>query len=183
MNDFSPEEKARLLELLSKEFELFRQMYELTEKQAMLLAADDAAAFDSSLDSRKELIEEINGLHQETDILMQSYISFAGSDKGGKIDVIEKAVAQRQDAIAQCVVLNEKNTSAAKGKAKDYVKRIDKLSQNRKSLELYTPDVPSKPELLTEAGLPIGLMSGMIFIYLSYTPGFPLLAETEVFGS
>jgi len=147
VNDFSQDKKARLLELLGQEFDLFRQMYELTEKQAMLLAADDIDAFDNSLDRRKELIEEINGLHQETDILMQSYMSFAGSVSGEKIAAIEIAVAQRQDVILGCAVLNEKNTSVAKEKAEDYIGRIGKLSQSRKSLELYIPDTPNKAEL------------------------------------
>ena len=148
MNDFSQGKETRLLELLDQEIELFTRIYELTEKQAALLTEDDVGAFNSSLDSRQELIEKINGLHQESDSLMRSYASFTGSATGKKIDQIESAVAKRQELMAGCLALNGKNTAVAKEKAGDYIKRIEKLSQDRKGLETYTPSVPNDPELI-----------------------------------
>ena len=75
---FSSKEEARLLELLGEEQAIFERIRALTGEQATLIAADDMEAFNGSLDSRQELIEKINGLHQETNVLMQSYISFSG---------------------------------------------------------------------------------------------------------
>lgn len=147
MNDFSQDTRVRLLVLLDAEIELFGRIYELTVKQAELLAADDIEEFNKSLDSRQILIEKINELHQEINILMQSYVSFAGSGTGRKIEAIEKAEAQRLDIIAQCAALNEKNNRAANEKADAYIKRIDKLNLTKKSLEIYTPELPNTPEL------------------------------------
>ena len=149
MNDSLQGEKTRLLELLGEETELFERIYELTEKQAKLLAADDddINAFNDSLDSRQELIERIKGLHQESDPLMQSCMSMTNNAAGDNAKAIEKAIAQRQAVIEKCVVLNDKNTAAAKEKSGDFTKRIGKLSLSRKSIKVYTPDIPNNPEL------------------------------------
>ena len=147
MSSFSHDKEARLLELLYQEIELYLRIYELTEEQAKLLIEDDTDSFIGSLDKRQEIIERINGLHQEAYALMQSYVSFTGQAAGGNIDAIDKAAAKRQDLIAGCVALNDKNTTAAKGKAEDYVKRIGKLSLSRKSLEIYIPDIPNSSEI------------------------------------
>ena len=149
MNDSLQDEKTRLLELLGEETELFERIYKLTQKQAELLAADDddISAFNNSLDSRQELIERIKGLHQESDPLMQSCMFMANSTDRNSIEVIEKVVAQRQAVIEKCVVLNDKNTAAAKEKSEVFTKRIGKLSLSRKSIKVYTPDIPNKPEL------------------------------------
>ena len=149
MNDSLRDKKTRLLELLGQEIELFEKVYELTGKQAMLLADDDddVNAFNSSLDSRQELIEKIKGLHQESETLMQSCMSATDTAAGENTEAIEEAIAQRQGLIRKCVILNDKNTAAAKEKSGGFVKRIDKLSLNRKSIEVYTPGIPNSPEL------------------------------------
>ena len=147
MNDFSQDKSARLLELLGQEIELFGQICELSGKQAELLAADDINAFNDSLDSRQEIIEEINGLHQETDILMQSYVSLTSADTRRKIYAIEKAIAQRHNLISECASLNKKNTISAKEKASNYTNRIDRLSLRRKSMERYAPDITYSSEM------------------------------------
>jgi len=120
----------------------------MTAKQTELLAADDIDGFDSSLDSRQEFIEKIKGLHQETDILMQSYTSIHGTAAGGSNGAVEQAAARRREMIAKCAALNERNTVTAKEKAEGYIKRIGKLSLSRKSIELYAPGLPNKPGLI-----------------------------------
>ena len=72
MSKFSREDEMRLIKLLSDEHALFGQIRALTEKQSAFLKQDDTDAFEGSLDERQELIEKINGLHQETKVLMQS---------------------------------------------------------------------------------------------------------------
>jgi len=149
VNDSFQSGKTRLLELLGEEIELFERVYELTEKQAKLLAADDddINAFNDSLDSRQEIIERIKGLHQESDPLMQSRMSAGDSEAGENTEAIEKAIAQRQAMIEKCVALNDKNTAGAKEKSEDFIKRISKLTLSRKSIKVYTPEIPNNPEL------------------------------------
>jgi len=144
---FSQVEESGLLELLGKELEIFRQIRELTVKQAQLLASDDIDAFNQSLDGRQELIEKINGLHQETNVLMQSYISFSGSRGGAKSSKVEAAREQLHDVIAECADLNEKNMATANGMAKDYTSRIENLQLSRKSLGAYALGTPNNSEL------------------------------------
>jgi len=147
VNDYSRDKEARLLELLDKELEIFKQIHGLTEKQAELLAADDVDAFGESLDSRQDLIEKINGLHQESDILMQSYVSFSKGVGNKKSRAIETAIEEISRLIAECFGLNDKNTTIAKLMADDYIQRIGKLSLGRKSLGVYAQGVPNDPEL------------------------------------
>jgi len=148
VNRFSQENSARLLELLGQEMEQLNRMHELTEKQAELLIADDIDDFHKSLDQRQGLIERIKGLHQESDVLMQSYVAFSSVDAGRVIEAIEKAVAERRRMIGECAALNEKNIITAKEKASSYLERLEKLSLNRRSIELYTPEVPNSPEII-----------------------------------
>ena len=147
MNGFPRDREARLLELLGEELVIFKQIHELTEKQTELLAADDLEAFNESLDSRQELIEKINGLHQEAEALMQSYISFSKSKGGNKVAAVEQAIGKLRDAVGGCAALNEKNIAAAKEMNEEYVKRIDELSIGRKSLGAYAQNVPNSSEL------------------------------------
>jgi len=147
VNDFSQIDESRLLVLLGEELDIFRQIGSLSIKQAEMLAADDLEAFEGSLERRQELIEKINGLHQDTDLLMQSYISFSDSANGEMSDAIESTAGQLRDAIADCASTNDKNMVAAKEKAEEYIKRIGKLSLSRKSLGAYAQSVPNNSEL------------------------------------
>ena len=147
MIDFSRENEARLLDLLGMEHEAFEQIREFTNEQKDLIAADDIDAFDKSLDCRAELIKKINGLHQESDVLMQSYISYSSSADGKIIVAVDEAIGRLQAVIADCAALNEKNTAAAKEKAEEYIKQIGKLSLTRKSLGKYAQSVPNSSEL------------------------------------
>ena len=144
---YSSEEDARLLDLLDMELGKFEQIRIMTGKQAELLAADDLEEFNKSLDSRQELIEEINGLHQETNVLMQSYISFAGPRRGAKGGRVETALGRLRKAVAECTEMNAKNLAAAKDMAGDYSRRIEKLNLSRKSLGAYALGVPNNSEL------------------------------------
>jgi len=143
----SNEEQARLLELLDEEQRIFEQILGLTRKQTELLAMDDIEAFDKSLDGRQELMEKINGLHQETNALMQSYISFAQSPGGEKSGEIEAAHERLRGVITECAQLNETNMDAAKEMAEDYIKRSEKLNLGRKSIGAYALGVPNNSEL------------------------------------
>jgi len=147
VNIFPGDKQSRLLELLGQELEVFRQVSELTKQHTKLLREDDIEAFDKSLDSRQELFDKINGLHQESDILMQSYISFISAEGGEKIGAIETAAAQLREMISDCLATNNENTTSAKEKAEDYIKQIGKLSLGRKSLGAYVQQMPNDPEM------------------------------------
>jgi len=141
VSNFSGDDAARLLELLRQEFEIFGRIRELTKEQTELIAADDIEAFNISLDRRQEFIEKINGLHQESEALMQSYM-LAGKT-GGETDAAAKRL---RDVISECAALNDKNMAAAKEKAEYYKERSGRLSLGRKSLGSYIHDVENDPE-------------------------------------
>jgi len=147
VSNFPRNDESRLLVLLGEELEIFRQIGSLSIKQAELLAADDMEAFEGSLERRQELIEKINGLHQETDLLMQSYMSFSDTETGEVSDAIETTAGQLKEIIADCVSTNDKNMVAAKEKAEEYIKKIGKLSLSRKSLGAYAQSLPNNSEL------------------------------------
>ena len=148
MSVFTADDEARLLALLEQELVLIAQISGLTEEQTGMIAQDDIDSFDRSLDGRRELIDEIDKLHQETEVLMQSYMSRAGAkDAGGRIKAVDDLVTRISDALAGCAGTNDKNIKAAQEKAEEYISRIGKLSLSRKSLGAYIQDVGNDPEL------------------------------------
>ena len=147
MSGFSRNEETRLLELLGKELELLERIRALTKEQSELIAADDIEAFDMSLDHRQEFIEEINGLHPESNILMQSYAYNSNSGGFKRSAGIEAAAGKFRDILTECSGLSEKNEALAKKASEHQVKRIDELVMNRKSLGSYIQTVSNEPEM------------------------------------
>ena len=148
MRGFSEDDKGRLLLLLmDQELEKFGQLRELGKTQMELLEADDVDAFNMSIDSGQEIIDKISGLHQETQTLMQSYISNLNPDGGAGIEEIETAAARLRDMIAECAGQNDKIAANAKERAGSYMERIGTLRANRKGLDTYIQKIASDPKL------------------------------------
>ena len=147
MSTIIKDDEARLLELLKEELEIFSGILKLAEMQEELIEADNIDAFSESLDHTQELIDIINELHQESDELMQAYISQTGVSGEGKNIEIEMAYRKLRDVIAECVGLNDRNTTAAKKKTQHYMERIGKLSLSRKSMGSYIQSVANDPEM------------------------------------
>ena len=147
MSKFTKGKEERLLELLNEELKLFERMREQTTKQKDLLERDDMTAFDKSLDIRQELIEKINGLHQESDILMQSYMSYCKTQSGKKNEAIDKLWEGLRSGISECHEQNVKNMAAIKEKKEEFKKRISELDTSKKTLDAYALTVPGNSEL------------------------------------
>ena len=147
MSVFTRDNAVRLLGLLKKEIEAFEQILGLTEKQTELLAADDIEEFNKLLESRQVLIGKINGLHQESDILMQSYNAYTSAPGKKRVKEVESASKQLREIIEKCIQLNEKNTGTAKGIIEGYSEQIEKLSTTRKGLESYIIPVENESEM------------------------------------
>ena len=147
MSKFSREEAKRLLELLEQETGIFERVLKLTESQTAFVNAEDMDALNESLDQRQGFIEEIDGLHQETQVLMQSYISYSSSSSGKKLAALDAAEAKLRGLIEACSELNEKNNVLAKEKAGNIAQRIGKLSTSRKSINSYIQGVAGGSEL------------------------------------
>ena len=146
MSKFNNDDEIRLLELLTEQLELFRQVKEQTIKQTQLMEADDIEAFSISLDSRESLIEKINGLHQESNILMQSYISKPATGDYGKTKEIEELRNSIKNIITECQEMNINNTKSAQNKKDEYTKRINELDKSKKTFNAYSLDIPDNSE-------------------------------------
>ena len=144
MSKLTPADRDLLSELLGKELEIFKKIQELTEKQTELLAGDDIESFDSSLDKRQELIEKINGLHQDSNTLMQSYVSSSEDEKSSEIEELR---AKIQDITETCAKLNNQNIDTIQAKSEEQKKKIDKQSKKRKGIGGYAQAVPNTPEV------------------------------------
>jgi len=146
VNQLSTVDTKRLLELLENELELYKQIRKLTEKQAQLLNKDDIDSFNGSLEKRAELIEKIKGLHQDSDPLMQSYVSYAsdGDSRNSEIDKLNKKI---REVLEICSELNTDNIAAMKAKTEEHTKKIEKQSAKRKGIGGYAQAVPNTPEV------------------------------------
>jgi len=135
----------RLLKLLCDELDLHKKIRKLTEEQTELLTKDEMEAFNSSLDKREELIEQIKGLHQESKPLMQSYASSSSSDsKDSKLEEVNKEICE---IVEKCAGLNSENMVNLRNKIDDHTKKIDERSAKRKGIGGYAQAVPNTPEM------------------------------------
>ena len=144
MSKIIPAQRERLSILLGKELEVFEEIRKLTGRQAELLKKDDVDQFDSLLDKRQELIEKINGLHQESDPLMQSYVSSPEDDSIAEIEELREKI---RETIGICAGLNDEIVAEMKVKSKEQSEKIDKHSAKRKGIGGYAQAVPNTPEV------------------------------------
>jgi len=146
VSKFAPSDKERLIKLLTDKLKIYKQIRKITEEQTELLAKDDIEAFDSSLEKRAKLIEKINGLHQESETLMQSYALAPeeSSDKSSDINKLDKEI---RDILTDCANLNDKNIAVMKDKTEEHIKRIDEQSAKRKGVGGYVQSVPNTSEV------------------------------------
>ena len=143
---FNRESETRLITLLEEKLELFRQMKEQGEKQTELLAQDEIETFNESLEKGEKLKEKINGLHQESEVLMQSYMSSCQSGGRGKVKAIDKLKEQIHEIIVECQSINDKNFEIARNKSDEYTKRLKELDTSKKTFNAYTIDIPDNSE-------------------------------------
>jgi len=136
VSEFARKNEERLIILLTQEAELLGKFFEESLAQEELLREDKAEEFIKSLERGGKLIEKVNELHQETHLLMQSYVSFSETENR-KIDAVETAKDKLRDAMQKASELNEKNTAVALEKQKEFSQKISKVNQNRKSIGLY----------------------------------------------
>ena len=136
MMNFSSHERDALMRQLQGEMAVLISLRELTQEQAALLAADDIDAVNASLDRRQKFIEEFERLHQETEVLMQSYIS--SQTVTAEIDGL---LTQIRAELAAIAAKNDENGTAAKVKSGEYGKDISKLNLGRRGIGLYNQTV------------------------------------------
>ena len=144
-NSFTTESKARLLDLLGRQQGLFAEILAVTEKYTGLISADEAEELDESIQVRQDIIGKIKGLHQESDPLMQSYISFSKSKEGKSIPEIDSAAKRLRETIAECARLNDISIAAAKEKLEEYSKDGDLKRKSRESIGLYIQGLTNAP--------------------------------------
>ncbi|MCL2392044.1 MAG: flagellar export chaperone FlgN [Oscillospiraceae bacterium] len=147
MIKLSKENETDLLKLLEEELSAWKQIYELTERQAQFLDANESDALDKSIDKRQAIIEKIKRLHQESDILMQSCISGVYANEGGRIEAIDAITAKIRKQIEDCTKINDSNIVAASDKKDDYLRCAQEIAQKRKGIGVYALDVPNHSEL------------------------------------
>ena len=146
MSKFASADKERLTKLLSEKLDIYKKIFKLTEEQTQLLDKDDIEAFNGSLDKRAKLMEKINGLHQESETLMQSYV-LASSDNDKKNSDIDELDKEIRKILIDCANLNEKNIATMNEKTQEQAKKIEEQSAKRKGVTGYVQSVPNTPEV------------------------------------
>ena len=145
-NQSLPEKMEQLTKLLEKELDLHEQIHTLTKTQAELLNKDDIDAFNSSLDKREKLIEKIKGLHQESEPLMQSYVSVTTTE-GNADKTIDNIKKQIREVLEKTAKFNDENIAVMKEKTEEHTKKIDEQRAKGKTIGGYAQSVPNTPEV------------------------------------
>ncbi|MCL2221164.1 MAG: flagellar protein FlgN [Oscillospiraceae bacterium] len=143
MSDIVLSGEGKLLKLLGEERVLLEQMKKLTDEQARHIEKDEFEELGKLLDKRQELIEKINGLHQESAPLMQSCVSSSDYEMVVKIDELKSKIKQ---ILAECNDQNNRNVEELRHKSQDYAERIETQSSKRKVIGGYAQAVPNSSE-------------------------------------
>ena len=146
MSNNSSADTKRLTQLLEEELDLYEKICKLTEKQTELLAKDEIEAFNDSLDDRAGHIEKIKGLHQESNPLMQSYVSLSAGGKNTDTG-IEELKNQIKEKLELCNDLNNKNILVMGEKTREQSGKIDEQKAKRIGIGGYAQSVPNTPEM------------------------------------
>jgi len=132
--------EVKFTKLLNDELNLLEQMKSLTEEQARYIEMDEFDELVKLLDNRQKLIEKIDGLHQETDPLMQSYISSADY---GTILQIENLREKIKKTLTLCKEQNDRNVETLRQKSEEHAEKIEKQSAKRKVIGGYAQAAPT----------------------------------------
>jgi len=143
VSGFAVTSEKRLTELLGEELKLLNNIVELTDEQTRQIDLDEFDGLGKLLDDRQKLIEKINGLHQETTPLMQSYVSSSDYEKIYEIDDLRDQIKQ---VLTKCKNLNEINVEALSQKSTIQSEKIEKQSAQRKGIGGYAQAVPTSSE-------------------------------------
>ena len=144
MSKFEASDLKKLQENLTQELESFEQIKKLTEKIAEQIDTEKIEALDKSLSKRQELIEKINGLHQESNPLMQSYVQASGL----KNSEVDRLVERIRETTQICAKLNDENINTIKAMSEEQVDKIDKQSAKRKGISGYAQAIAYSPEVI-----------------------------------
>ena len=144
MSDNFFEKTTRLTKLLGDELKLLESIKELTDEQTRQIEMDEFDGLEKLLEHRQELIEKINGLHQESQELMQSYVS---SSSLKPVREIERLKEEIKYLLQNCKELNEKNVEMLRHKSTAQKEKIGKQSAQRKGIGGYAQAVPTSSEM------------------------------------
>jgi len=144
VSKFEASDLKKLQENLTQELESFEQIKKLTEKIAEQIDTEKIEALDKSLSKRQELIEKINGLHQESNPLMQSYVQASGL----KNSEVDRLVERIRETTQICAKLNDENINTIKAMSEEQVDKIDKQSAKRKGISGYAQAIAYSPEVI-----------------------------------
>lgn len=114
-----------------------------TLRQTGVLKASDVDAFVGSVDARQKLIDEISVLHQELDVLMQSYAVSEGQavhSAGLGSDRARELTRETQALVTEILELDKKNVGLAQELMKHLGEEAKRANQSRKSIGLYNPE-------------------------------------------
>ena len=144
MSDVFFKGRSRLTELLGEELKLLENIKELTDEQTRQIEMDEFDGLEKLLGSRQELIDKINGLHQDSEPLMQSYVSSSDSQKIREIDELQEEIKQ---ILQSCKESNERNVEMLSHKSVSQKEKIGKQSAQRKGIGGYAQAVPTSSEM------------------------------------
>ena len=142
MGGLTPERIGRLLELQRQKRELLREFHELTLQQERLIELEETAVLKENLNQRQELITEIDTLHQELNLLMQTYSEYsqqAGADPAAQeIGALQQ---ESQKLLQEIAALDEQNQARTARQIDRFRDEVKRLSLGRRTIQSYNQSI------------------------------------------
>lgn len=140
MAAFAPEQYARIMELQQQKKTLLQEFHGLAQLQQEIIEREDTTALQGNLNRRQELITQVDTLHQELDLLMQSYppIRQQLGESHPQVAALTALQNEIQDILRQIAALDTQNQARAARQLQHFRDEIKRLSLGRKTLQSYS---------------------------------------------
>ena len=148
MKAFTSDDSKKLLELLEKQHDLVEEILKITKGQSELVQIRDVEQFGNTIDQVDEIIEQINGLHQEASPLMQSYNLYKTSSGGSAVPEIDKLTSSLQAKLSEGSEIHQYNIGLVTDTKGELTKEIAKLADEKKGVGGYKTEVPRESKLI-----------------------------------
>jgi len=128
---------SKIKELLERELELYRGLFELASRQQELIAAGEMDKLIPLLGSKQALLEKIGEAEAQLSPVKATWAEFDASLEPEMRSSIAEIVGQVEDVLAQIVALEKQGQEQLEAARRELVGEMDKLKRFDKAAKAY----------------------------------------------
>ena len=128
---------GHLIDLLSQQRLLYRQLWELAQKQSGLVDGNNPEMLLRVLAARQRLIDRLRGIDRELKPIRDEWQEIARSLPGPQRQKAQKLVEEVQQILGEIIARDEKDTEALSGHQRGVAEEIQTAAAGRRVHQAY----------------------------------------------